>query len=192
VLAVAACWCVVEVQPQPILGRLAILKGAAAVGFALGRRQGQRRTHYQQYHYPGHYHHHYRYGRSIEPEAGEAEDLLLATATRLDTDGCIKKLLCLLQTKNPETLTPEEDLLQGMFTNATDITASGANFVYASDIGAKTHDAATCKKFFSKCSYGQEELTGLLQQSWGCSENLFPEDPATTSGPLEEAPVGTN
>nr|XP_027207619.1 uncharacterized protein LOC113801011 [Penaeus vannamei] len=75
-----------------VIGGLAALKGAAILGFAIGRNLGGR-----------------RFRKSTETRADEDENLLLSTVGQLDPNGCILKLICLLQTKDQSTLTPEED-----------------------------------------------------------------------------------
>ncbi|XP_042890110.1 uncharacterized protein LOC122265027 [Penaeus japonicus] len=146
-----------------VIGGLAALKGAAILGFAVGRSLSGR-----------------RFRRSTETEAEEDENLLLSTVGQLDPNGCILKLLCLLQTKDQSTLTLEEDLLLGMFANGTETLTSSsfysAAFVYATEIGTRTRDPSVCKKFFPRCPLQDDQLAGLLQWAWGCGPNLVSEE----------------
>ncbi|XP_027207619.2 uncharacterized protein [Penaeus vannamei] len=140
-----------------VIGGLAALKGAAILGFAIGRNLGGR-----------------RFRKSTETRADEDENLLLSTVGQLDPNGCILKLICLLQTKDQSTLTPEEDLLLGMFANNTETLSSyNAAFVYAKEIGTKTRSPHVCKRFFPKCPLRDEQLAGLLHQAWGCGPDLL-------------------
>ncbi|XP_042887598.1 uncharacterized protein LOC122263286 [Penaeus japonicus] len=137
------------------LGGLAALKGAALIGKVLLSPKKKL----------------LRIGRSVDSAAQlrDGEDLLLSAVTQLDSDGCIPRLLCLLETKEPSTHTQEETLLLEIFANNTEaVTAHNAAFVYATDLGAKTRDSAACKKLFPRCPLNEGELNALLQQAWGC------------------------
>lgn len=103
--------------------------------------------------------------------------MLLSTVSQLDQSGCILKMLCRLQTKQEGTRTQEEDLLVNMFVNGTEsITSYNAAFVYAADIGSKTHNTAVCDKFFNKCPLSDGELSTLLRQAWGCGLQIQQEE----------------
>ncbi|XP_047472352.1 uncharacterized protein LOC125027357 [Penaeus chinensis] len=143
-----------------VIGGLAALKGAAILGYAVGRSLGGR-----------------RFRKSAETRADEGENLLLSTVGQLDPNGCILKLICLLQTKDQSTLSPEEDLLLGMFANSTEALSSyNAAFVYATEIGTKTRSPRACKKFFPRCPLRDDQLAGLLHRAWGCGPDLLFEE----------------
>lgn len=111
--------------------------------------------------------------RSVDDPAEEKENVLLSTVSELDQNGCIRKMLCQLQTKEETFRTPEEKLLAKLFANTTEnITTYNAAFVYATDIGLKTRNAAVCAKVFNKCPLGDAELSDLLQETWGCGLGL--------------------
>ncbi|XP_037791078.1 uncharacterized protein LOC119586423 [Penaeus monodon] len=178
------CWavasCEASLSTGGLVGGLAILKGAALVSYAVGRHQRYNRG---RSHYHGGYNgrRHYRYGRSVDPDteedADEGKNLLLSTVGQLDPDGCILKMLCHLQTRSHSSLTPEENLLVDMFSNNTENMASyNAAFVYAMNVGTKTHDPSVCNGLFPKCSLREEQLSGLLRRVWGCASDLFRDD----------------
>ncbi|XP_037793455.1 uncharacterized protein LOC119588904 [Penaeus monodon] len=182
------CWAIASCEATlsigGLVGGLAVLKGAALVGYAVGRHQRYNRGHYHgRSHYHGGYNgrRHYRYGRSVDPDteedADEGKNLLLSTVGQLDPDGCILKMLCHLQTRSHSSLTPEENLLVDMFSNNTETMSSyNAAFVYATDVGTKTRDPSVCNGLFPKCSLKEEQLSGLLRRVWGCASDLFRED----------------
>nr|XP_027208524.1 uncharacterized protein LOC113802193 [Penaeus vannamei] len=133
--------CEASLSVGGVVGGLAVLKGAALVGYAVER---HRRYNRQLYHGRSRYHRgyngrrHYRYGRSVDPDteqdADEGKNMLLSIVGQLDPDGCILKMLCNLQTRSPSSLSPEEDLLVDMFSNNTETMSSyNAAFVYAAD-----------------------------------------------------------
>lgn len=156
-----------------VVGGLAALKGAALVGYAVGRhRRG--RSHYHHHHHHrsgghGHYYGHYRYSRALQTAADDGENLLLSTVGQLDPNGCILKMLCNLQTKEDIKLTLEENILVDMFANSTEVfSAKNSAFVVATQMGRKTHDSAVCDNSFPRCPLTNDQLSGLLQQTWGC------------------------
>ncbi|XP_042887602.1 uncharacterized protein LOC122263290 [Penaeus japonicus] len=167
-----------------LVGGLAVLKGAALVGHAVGRHSRYNRRHYHarpRYHGGHSGGRHYRYGRSVDPDtdddAEEGTDLLLSTVGQLDPDGCILKLLCLLQTRSESSLTPEEEALLQIFSNNSETMSSyNAAFVYATDVGARTRDPAACERLFPKCSLREDQLTRLLQSVWGCASDFLRDD----------------
>lgn len=101
---------------------------------------------------------------------GESVDknLLLTTVTHLDPKGCILKLLCKLETKSLDALTPEEAMVAHMFNTSESLTPSNAAFVYAAEMGSHSKDAASCDQAFSECTLDEQELRGLFQRSWSC------------------------
>ncbi|XP_042227180.1 uncharacterized protein LOC121869692 [Homarus americanus] len=153
------------------LGALATLKGAALVSFASGRR---RRSRYGRHGHSYGHRKHYRHGRAIQSAADEGENLLLSTVGQLDPNGCVLKLLCVLEAKEEAYRTLEEAILVDMFANSTEtLTSYNAAFVYATDVGGKTQDAAACHHHFPKCPLTDDQLSGLLQQAWGCGLDLY-------------------
>ncbi|XP_037793522.1 uncharacterized protein LOC119588992 [Penaeus monodon] len=154
--AVALSWLVAAEALALLTGALsglAALKGAALVGKVLLSPKKKL----------------LRVGRSVDTTLQEGEDLLLSAATQLDSDGCIPRLLCLLETKETSLRSEEESLLLEIFANNTEaVNSHNAAFVHATDLGAKTRDPAACKKLFPRCPLSEEQLSSLLQQAWGC------------------------
>ncbi|XP_069947892.1 uncharacterized protein [Cherax quadricarinatus] len=153
---VLACWTTVKSVPfgGPLVGLIA-LKALLAVKLGSGLVFGK---------------------RSVDDPAQEEEKVLLSSVSEVDQDGCIRKMLCQLQTKEETSRTLEEKLLTKLFTNSNEkITSYNAAFVYATDIGKKTRNAAVCKKVFNKCTLSDAELNDLLQKTWGCGFD-FPEE----------------
>ncbi|XP_066948426.1 uncharacterized protein [Macrobrachium rosenbergii] len=148
-----------------VLGSLAALKGAALLGYAVGKKKG-------------HFGHHF-FKRSVGEVGAEnqAEEHLLSTVGKLDPSGCILKLLCHLQFKEEASRTPEEEVLVQMFGNRTGaLTSHSAAFVYASEIGSRNRDPAVCERYFSQCPFRGEEVSGLLQESWACGMQVLPKE----------------
>ncbi|XP_042887601.1 uncharacterized protein LOC122263289 [Penaeus japonicus] len=182
-----------------LVGGLAVLKGAALVGYAVGRHSRYNRRHYHarpRYHGGHSGGRLYRYGRSVDPDtdddAEEGTNLLLSTVGQLDPDGCILKLLCLLQTRSESSLTPEEEGLVQMFSNNSETMSSyNAAFVYATDVGTRTRDPAVCERLFPKCSLREDQLSRLLQSVWGCASDFLRDDAKDedTATPAPERPV---
>ncbi|ROT82308.1 hypothetical protein C7M84_024546 [Penaeus vannamei] len=129
-----------------VIGGLAALKGAAILGFAIGRNLGGR-----------------RFRKSTETRADEDENLLLSTVGQLDPNGCI------LKTSRP--LLPRRTA--GHANNTETLSSYNAAFVYAKEIGTKTRSPHVCKRFFPKCPLRDEQLAGLLHQAWGCGPDLL-------------------
>ncbi|XP_071541418.1 uncharacterized protein [Panulirus ornatus] len=110
-------------------------------------------------------------------EVVELEKLLVSAASRLDTDGCVLKLLCHLNNKQAHARTLEENVLLQLFSNNPD-TLSFYHATFdntAADVSKTQEQVATsaCDKVFSSCTLGQEELSSLLQQTWPCP-NITP------------------
>ncbi|XP_069949742.1 uncharacterized protein [Cherax quadricarinatus] len=164
VVLVLACWTTVKSDPIGAGLLAAGLLGAPLLGLAALRAFwlflfGRRFLHGK---------------RSVDDPTLEEKNALLSTVSELDQDGCIRKMLCQLQTKEETSRTLEEKLLAKLFTNSSteNITPYNAAFVYATDIGIKTRNAAVCEKVFNKCSVGDLEMSDLLQKTWGCPSNL--------------------
>ncbi|XP_071541416.1 uncharacterized protein [Panulirus ornatus] len=105
-------------------------------------------------------------------EVVELEKLLVSAASRLDTDGCVLKLLCHLNNKQAHARTLEENVLLQLFSNNPD-TLSFYHATFdntAADVSKTQEQVATaaCDKVFSSCTLGQEELSSLLQHTWPC------------------------
>ncbi|XP_071541419.1 uncharacterized protein [Panulirus ornatus] len=110
-------------------------------------------------------------------EVVELEKLLVSAASRLDTDGCVLKLLCHLNNKQAHARTLEENVLLQLFSNNPD-TLSFYHATFdntAADVSKTQEQVATaaCDKVFSSCTLGQEELSSLLQHTWPCP-NITP------------------
>nr|XP_053626163.1 uncharacterized protein LOC128684042 [Cherax quadricarinatus] len=156
VVLVLACWTTVKSAffGGPLLGLVA-LKALLAVKLGSGLFLGK---------------------RSVDDPAREEENVLLSSVSEVDQDGCIRKMLCQLQTKEETSRTLEEKLLAKLFTNSAEkITPYNAAFVYATDIGMKTRNAAVCAEVFNQCTLSESEMIDLLQKTWGCGFN-FPEE----------------
>nr|XP_045622283.1 uncharacterized protein LOC123772906 [Procambarus clarkii]XP_045622284.1 uncharacterized protein LOC123772906 [Procambarus clarkii] len=144
------------------LGGLAALKGAALIGYTAALHKAQK--------YEFLYNKH-RFGRSLEGARDAGEELLSAVG-KLDTEGCILKLLCYLQIKEKSLLSQEESVLIDLFANITE-THYNVAFIRAADIGAKAQDIHECDKHFYMCPLIPEQLSSLLQQAWGCDSYLI-------------------
>nr|XP_045622343.1 uncharacterized protein LOC123772952 [Procambarus clarkii] len=57
-------------------------------------------------------------------QVDEVQRLLMSAATQLDTDGCVLKLLCHLDTKEQEERTLQEDVLLNLFYNSPEMLSS--------------------------------------------------------------------
>lgn len=120
----------------------------------------------RQYSYP--YAARRRVGRSVEAvPTGEGERLLMFAAGRLDANGCILKLLCLLQAKKQSQRSPDERLLVSIFSSES-LSSFGSAFARALDVGRTAQDSSECTRTFPKCPLEEADLTDLLQQAWGC------------------------
>ncbi|XP_042208214.1 uncharacterized protein LOC121856627 [Homarus americanus] len=169
VVAVLAVSWLCAVQATPLIGAsamcaLAVLKVANFVGLSdrrpirdLRKRSSQRHSKSSS--------RRIRPGRAIQSAADEGQNLLLSTVGQLDPNGCVLKLLCILEAKEEAYRTLEE---------AKTLTSYNAAFVYATDVGGKTRDAAACRHHhFPKCPLTDDQLSGLLQQAWGCGLDLY-------------------
>ncbi|KAK4319160.1 hypothetical protein Pmani_009879 [Petrolisthes manimaculis] len=148
--------------------------------FNKGGLLGKGHLHYSHQGWPQKGHSVYR--RSVKEEeqkkgemvADEGENLLLTTATQLDQDGCILKLVCSLQTTPEEARSSNEAVLASIFTEESDSSSSSSSysaaFVHAAGVGRQAQDSTPCNKVFSKCLMEEEDMRRALDKAWGCAD----------------------
>ncbi|XP_069179501.1 uncharacterized protein [Procambarus clarkii] len=102
-------------------------------------------------------------------EVEEVQKLLVSAVTHLDTDGCILKLLCHLDKKHHEAVTPEEKIFLQVFYNSPETLSSSYKLLEDTETGHVQGVGDTCEEGFSQCPLRVEELDRLLQQQvTGC------------------------
>lgn len=152
-------------DPVLALGALAVLKGAALVGFkvAQGARGGHR--------YRPHYNHH-RWGRAVESDPRQVEDALLTSVAQLDPDGCLLKLLCLARATPAAARTPYQASLVDLFASITQApTPAGIPFMQALQTGSAAGKAkAACHATHANCPISEAILNEMLVQAWGAAD----------------------
>ncbi|XP_064122478.1 uncharacterized protein LOC135226699 [Macrobrachium nipponense] len=161
IASVDATFAIAGASTGLILGGLAALKGAALLGYAIGKKK--------------------KYAAKAKPfifkrSVGEVlvndqeETELFSAVEKLDPAGCIPKLLCHLQFKEEALRTPEENVLVQMFSNRPDDQGSyGSAFAYAAEVGQKGADSTVCEEHFNTCPYSKDNVSEMLQESWGCA-----------------------
>ncbi|XP_027206611.2 uncharacterized protein [Penaeus vannamei] len=104
----------------------------------------------------------YRRKRSSSSEgSANPESLLLAAVGRLDTHGCVLKLLCQLEAESPDALSPEERIFAGVFADRLEL--------FAKDSGAAEEhagDGQVCEASGDRCPLEGDLLRGLLRRVW--------------------------
>nr|XP_045622344.1 uncharacterized protein LOC123772953 [Procambarus clarkii] len=98
-------------------------------------------------------------------EVNELTRLLMSTVTQLDTDGCVLKLLCHLDTKGQEERTLQENVFFRLFTSSSNTLAAYNDAILAA------RGRESCDEVFPKCPLTVEELGRLLQQTSACSSS---------------------
>lgn len=104
----------------------------------------------------------YRRKRSSSSEgSANPESLLLAAVGRLDTHGCVLKLLCQLEAESPDALSPEERIFAAVFADRLEL--------FAKDSGAaeeRAGDGQVCEASGDRCPLEGDLLRGLLRRVW--------------------------
>ncbi|XP_068210743.1 uncharacterized protein [Palaemon carinicauda] len=160
IASVDATFAIAGASTGLILGGLAALKGAALLGYAIGKKK---KTLSKPLFFK----------RSVDGQVhvqDEEETELLSAVEKMDPTGCIPKLLCHLQFKEESRRTPEENVLVQMFSNTSDDQGSYSSaFAYAAEIGRKGVDSSVCEEHFHSCPYSKDNVSDMLQESWGCA-----------------------
>nr|XP_053633364.1 uncharacterized protein LOC128689256 [Cherax quadricarinatus] len=98
-------------------------------------------------------------------EVEVAQKMLVSAVIHLDTDGCLLKLLCHLHNKRPGDRTLQENIILQFLSNSPEMLSSyKAALINATKVGGQS----TCNEVFPKCVLRDQELSSLLQQTWGC------------------------
>ncbi|XP_037793415.1 uncharacterized protein LOC119588844 [Penaeus monodon] len=103
----------------------------------------------------------YRRKRSSSPEGLVNPESLLIAVSRLDTHGCVLKLLCQLEAESPDALSVEERILVAAFADRLELFAKGSGVEEA--IGG---DGQACEASGDKCPFEGALLRGLLSRVW--------------------------
>lgn len=98
--------------------------------------------------------------RSTSEDLASPEDLLLlAAVSRLDTHGCVLRLLCHLKAESPDALSAEERILTEAFAEHLDL------FVKENGIeDTKDSHGDTCDDSSDECPFGEDLLRTLLHR----------------------------
>ncbi|XP_066948427.1 uncharacterized protein [Macrobrachium rosenbergii] len=160
IASVDATFAIAGASTGLILGGLAVLKGAALLGYAVGKKKKFAAKPFI-------------FKRSVHGEVlanDQEETELFSAVEKLDPTGCIPKLLCHLQFKEEALRTPEENVLVQMFSNRPDAQGSyGSAFAFAAEVGQKGGDSTICEEHFKSCPYSKDNVSEMLQESWGCA-----------------------
>ncbi|XP_042890116.1 uncharacterized protein LOC122265034 [Penaeus japonicus] len=113
----------------------------------------------------------YRRKRSSSDAYSDPVYLIMSAVSRLDTHGCILKLLCQLKAEESSgTLTSQERILVEVFASHLDVFAEkGTGESYALGDDGRVQDEVVCGTPTDQCPFGAPLLRNLLRQVWGTS-----------------------
>ncbi|XP_063888359.1 uncharacterized protein LOC135115468 [Scylla paramamosain] len=170
-----SCLVASHAQFLELLGNLALLKGVAIAGYALGSYKGG--GHNRSYRGGHHYRGWRRYRRAVGDAATqEEEDTLLARVTQLDPNGCLLKLLCLTQATPEEERSPYQAVLMHLFGGVSRApTPAGVPFAQALQAGGSARSpAAACHSHYLRCPLSGTDLHGMLAMAWTADHHPSP------------------
>ncbi|XP_063592493.1 uncharacterized protein LOC134769682 [Penaeus indicus] len=112
----------------------------------------------------------YRRKRFASEDFADPVYLIMAAVSRLDTHGCILKLLCQLRADSPDNLSAEERIIVEIFADHLDLFAKdGASESSALGEEGQVQGQDVCASSDDRCPVAGELLRGLSRQVWGSS-----------------------
>lgn len=112
----------------------------------------------------------YRRRRSASEDLADPVYLIMATVSRLDTHGCILKLLCQLRADSPDNLSAEERIIVEIFADHVDLFAkngSGESSALSEDGQLQIQNV--CTSSADRCPIAGDLLRNLSRHVWGSS-----------------------
>ncbi|XP_037798079.1 uncharacterized protein LOC119593191 [Penaeus monodon] len=110
-----------------------------------------------------------RYRRDVDSiEEDVATEI--AVAQKMDSAGCVAKLLCEIESMSDEQLTPAMSTFKSAFENNHNLEGSRGVYDLAITFGSKfaTKDAKACSVLFDKCVLSREDLSFMLDSTFSC------------------------
>lgn len=112
----------------------------------------------------------YRRRRSASEDLADPVYLIMATVSRLDTHGCILKLLCQLRADSPDNLSAEERIIVEIFADHVDLFAkNGAGESSALGEDGQLQIQNVCTSSADRCPIAGDLLRNLSRHVWGSS-----------------------
>ncbi|XP_047471445.1 uncharacterized protein LOC125026889 [Penaeus chinensis] len=103
----------------------------------------------------------------------ELANLLLSAVSRLDTHGCILKLLCQLEAESPDALSVEERRLVEAFADRLELFAEGSGVEEAHGGDGQGRDGALCDAPADRCPFGGAVLRSVWRRVSGSVSGLW-------------------
>ncbi|XP_037791034.1 uncharacterized protein LOC119586383 [Penaeus monodon] len=103
----------------------------------------------------------------------ELANLLLSAISRLDTHGCVLKLLCQLKAESPEALSVEEKILVAAFADRLELFAKDSGVEEAHGDDGQGRDRALCDASADRCPFELALLRSVWRRVWGSFSGLW-------------------
>lgn len=107
----------------------------------------------------------YRRRRSTSEDSADPVYLIMSAVSRLDTHGCILKLLCQLKANSPDDLSTEEGIIVELFADHLELFAKNG----AGESSALGEGQDVCAAPGDRCPVEGEILRNLSRMVWGSS-----------------------
>ncbi|XP_063593562.1 uncharacterized protein LOC134770528 [Penaeus indicus] len=94
----------------------------------------------------------------------------IAVAQKMDSAGCVAKLLCEIEAMSADQLTPAMSTFKSAFENNQNLKGSRGVYDLAITFGSKfaRKDAKACSALFENCVLARDELSAMLDYSFSC------------------------
>ncbi|ROT71261.1 hypothetical protein C7M84_010422 [Penaeus vannamei] len=110
-----------------------------------------------------------RYRRDVD---SMEEDVAteIAVAQKMDSAGCVAKLLCEIEAMSADQLTPAMSTFKTAFDNNSNLKGSRGVYDLAITFGSKfaKKDAKACSALFDKCVLSRDDLSFMLDSTFSC------------------------
>jgi len=94
----------------------------------------------------------------------------IAVAQKMDSAGCVAKLLCEIEAMSADQLTPAMSTFKTAFDNNSNLKGSRGVYDLAITFGSKfaKKDAKACSALFDKCVLSRDDLSFMLDSTFSC------------------------
>ena len=91
-------------------------------------------------------------------------------AQKMDSAGCITKLLCEIESMSAEELSPSQSTFKAAFEDPEVLKSNRGIYDLAITFGSKfaKNDPKACNALFSKCVLSRDELVYMLDTTFSC------------------------
>ncbi|ROT71262.1 hypothetical protein C7M84_010423 [Penaeus vannamei] len=109
-----------------------------------------------------------RYRRDVDSMEDVATEI--AVAQKMDSAGCVAKLLCEIEAMSADQLTPAMSTFKTAFDNNSNLKGSRGVYDLAITFGSKfaKKDAKACSALFDKCVLSRDDLSFMLDSTFSC------------------------